>query len=64
MRLEVLADADAVAKNRGEELSGAAVALSANAGKAFTTSLAIALGLAVGTAVVRLFRREKVWEGV
>lgn len=44
----------------GEALSGASVALTANIGKAFTTSLAIALGLAVGTAIVRLVRREKV----
>ncbi len=42
----------------GEALSGASVALSANMGKAFTTSLAIALGLAAGMAIVRCFRRE------
>jgi uncharacterized membrane protein YjjB (DUF3815 family) len=48
----------------GEALSGASVALSANMGKVFTTSLAIALGLAMGMAVVRLFRREEVQEGV
>jgi hypothetical protein len=47
---------------QGEALSAASVALSANAGKVFTTSLAIALGLAVGMAIVLLFRREEVWE--
>jgi uncharacterized membrane protein YjjP (DUF1212 family) len=53
-----------VSSLQGEALSGASVALSANAGKAFTTSLAIALGLGAAMAVLRLFRREKVWEGV
>ena len=48
----------------GEALSGASVALSANMGKVFTTSLAIALGLGAGMAIVRLFRREEVREGV
>jgi uncharacterized membrane protein YjjB (DUF3815 family) len=48
----------------GEALSGASVALSANVGKVFTTSLAIALGLGAGIAIVRLFRREEVREGV
>ena len=49
---------------QGEALSEASVALSANAGKAFTTSLAIALGLGAGVVTVRLFRREEVREGV
>ena len=44
----------------GEALSGSSVALSANVGKVFTTSLAIAVGLGAGMAVVRLLRREKV----
>jgi uncharacterized membrane protein YjjB (DUF3815 family) len=48
----------------GDALSVAAVALNANVGKVFTTSLAIALGLTAGVAIVRLCRREKVWEGV
>jgi len=48
----------------GEALSGASVALIANMGKVFTTSLAIALGLGAGMAIVRLFRREEVREGV
>ena len=48
----------------GEALSGASVALSANMGKVFTTSLAIALGLGAGMAIVRLFRREEVRKGV
>lgn len=53
-----------VSSLNGEALSGASVALSANIGKVFTTSLAIALGLAAGMAIVRLFRREEVREGV
>ncbi len=53
-----------VSSLKGEALSEASVALSANMGKVFTTSLAIALGLAVGIAIVRLFRREEVREGV
>ncbi len=53
-----------VSSVKGEALSGSSVALSANVGKVFTTSLAIALGLGAGMAIVRLFRREEVWEGV
>jgi uncharacterized membrane protein YjjB (DUF3815 family) len=49
---------------KGEALSEASDVLNANVGAVFTTSLAIALGLAVGMAIVRLARREKVWEGV
>ncbi len=48
----------------GEALREASVALSANIGKVFTTSLAIALGLGAGLTVVRLFSRDKVGEGV
>ena len=53
-----------VSSLKGEALSGESVALSANMGKVFTTSLAIALGLAAGMAIVRFFRREEVQEGV
>ena len=53
-----------VSSLKGEALSGASVALSANVGKVFTTSLAIALGLGAGIAIVRFFRREEVREGV
>jgi hypothetical protein len=49
---------------QGEALNGASVMLSANMGKVFTTSLAIALGLGAGMAIVRLFRREEIQEGV
>ena len=49
---------------QGEALSGASVMLSANMGRVFTTSLAIALGLGAGMAIVRLFRREEIQEGV
>lgn len=52
-----------VSSLQGEALSEASIALSANTGKVFVTSLAIALGLAAGMAVVRVVRREKTWEG-
>lgn len=48
-----------VSSLKGEELSAASVALSANTGKVFTGTLAIALGLAAGMAIVKLFRREE-----
>ena len=48
-----------VSSLQGEALGGASVALSANLGKMFTTSLAIAVGLAAGMAIVQLFRREE-----
>ncbi len=48
---------------QGDALSDASDALVSSTGKAFTTSLAIALGLTVGLAIVRLARREKIWEG-
>ncbi len=53
-----------VSSLKGEALSEVSVALSANTGKVFTTSLGIALGLGAGTAIVRLFRREEAQEGV
>ncbi len=53
-----------VSSLKGDALSASSVALSANSGKAFTTSLAIALGLGAGMAIVRLFKREEVGEGV
>jgi uncharacterized membrane protein YjjB (DUF3815 family) len=46
----------------GESLSKASVAFIANLGKVFTTSLSIALGLAIGMAIVRLFMREEAEE--
>ena len=53
-----------VSSLKGEALSVSSVALSGNMGKVFTTSLAIALGLAAGMAIVRFFRRDEVQEGV
>lgn len=53
-----------VSSLKGEALSGASVALSANTGNVLTTSLAIALGLGTGMAIARLFRREEVREEV
>ena len=43
----------------GEALSAASVALIANAGKVFTGTLAIALGLGAGMAIVQFVRREE-----
>jgi len=48
---------------KGDALSAASVALNANAGKVFTGTLAIALGLGAGVSLVRLFKREET-EGV
>jgi len=42
----------------GEALDAASIALNANLGKVFVTSLAIALGLGAGMAIVRLFQAE------
>lgn len=53
-----------VSSLKGEALSEVSITLSANMGKVFTTSLAIALGLAVGIAIVRFFKREGVQEEV
>jgi uncharacterized membrane protein YjjB (DUF3815 family) len=53
-----------VSSLKGEALNAASVSLIANTGLAFTQSLAIALGLAVGITIMRLIRREKVWESV
>lgn len=47
---------------KGEALSQASVALSASIGKVFTTSLAIAVGLSVGMALVKRVMREEVRE--
>ena len=48
---------------QGDALSAASITLSADMGKVFTTTLAIAVGLGAGMAVVRLLRRESVWVG-
>ena len=47
-----------VSSLKGDALAAASIALSANCGKAFTGTLAIALGLAAGIAVVRLIKRQ------
>jgi uncharacterized membrane protein YjjB (DUF3815 family) len=44
--------------SQGELLEASTVALSANFAKAFTGTLAIALGLAAGMAIIRVFRRQ------
>ena len=49
---------------KGEALDAAAVGLIASAGRVFTVSLAIVLGLGIGLAIVRFLGRRKVWEGV
>ena len=43
---------------KGDALNSASAALSANAGKAITGTLAIALGLAVGMAIVRFAKPD------
>jgi len=52
-----------LSSSKGDALTTAAVALSANVGKGFTTSIAIAGGLAAGIAIVRPFRREAIGDG-
>lgn len=53
-----------VSSAKGEALQTASILLVSSAAKAFTVSLAIALGLAAGLAIVRVLRGEKVWESV
>ena len=48
---------------KGDALTAASVALSANFGKAFSGTLAIGLGLAAGMAIIRLVKRQDA-EGV
>lgn len=48
---------------KGDALAAASADLSANLGKVFTGSLAIALGLMVGMLIVRSVRREEAWDG-
>ena len=43
----------------GEALNAASVSLIANTGRAFAGTLAIALGLGAGFAIVRLFKRDE-----
>ena len=52
-----------VSSSTGEALSGASVALIANTGKVFTGTLAIALGLGAGMAIVRFVGREEAADG-
>lgn len=46
----------------GEALRKSSVALSANVGKAFTTSLAIAVGLGIGMAIIRLLHNPHTFQ--
>jgi len=48
-----------VSSLQGEALAEASVALISNLGKVFTGSLAVALGLLAGIAIVRVFKREE-----
>ena len=61
---DAILDLIRVSSAQGEALRDASVSLIANSAKVFTTSLAIALGLAAGMAIVRVIRGEKVWESV
>jgi uncharacterized membrane protein YjjB (DUF3815 family) len=47
----------------GEAVREASISLIANASRAFTISLALALGLAVGITIVRFVRGERLWGG-
>jgi uncharacterized membrane protein YjjB (DUF3815 family) len=47
----------------GDAVATASMALTASAGKVFTTSVAIAVGLAAGLAIVRLSKRDEVAAG-
>lgn len=47
---------------KADALNKASLALAANVGKVFVTSLAIALGLGAGLASCRLFKRDEVAE--
>jgi uncharacterized membrane protein YjjB (DUF3815 family) len=58
--LNMLYDLMRVSFLKGEALEAASVTLSANAGKAFTGTLAVALGLVVGMTAVRLLAREDI----
>lgn len=49
-----------VSSLEGEALGEASVALIANLGKVFTGSLAVAVGLMAGIAILRVFKREEV----
>jgi hypothetical protein len=53
-----------VSSLKDEALSAASVSLGANAGKAFTGTLAIALGLGAGMAIVRFVTREELVPGI
>ena len=48
-----------VSSAKGEALTRASVVLTASLGTVFTTSLAIAIGLGAGIAIVGLFRRDE-----
>lgn len=48
-----------VSSLQGAALAGASVALISNVGKVFTGSLAVALGLLAGIAILRVFKREE-----
>ncbi len=61
---DAILDLIKVSTMKGEALHDAAISLIANAGEIFTTSLAIALGLAAGMAIVRAVRGEKIWDSV
>jgi uncharacterized membrane protein YjjB (DUF3815 family) len=53
-----------VSSAQGEALQNASASLISSSAKVFNASLAIAIGLAAGLAIVRLIRGEKVWDSV
>jgi uncharacterized membrane protein YjjB (DUF3815 family) len=53
-----------VSPAKGEALQNASASLISSSAKVFNASLAIAIGLAAGLAIVRAIRGERVWESV
>jgi uncharacterized membrane protein YjjB (DUF3815 family) len=54
----------AVSSAKGQALQNASASLISSSAKVFTVSLAMAIGLATGLAIVRVIRGEKVWDSV
>jgi len=61
---DAIMDLMRISSAKGEALQNAALSLISNTGKLVVTTLAIAIGLAAGMAVVRIIRGEKVWDSV
>jgi uncharacterized membrane protein YjjB (DUF3815 family) len=53
-----------VSSAKGQALQNASASLISSSAKVFTASLAIAIGIAAGLAIVRVLRGEKIWDSV